>query len=76
MNETKPAPDPTKTRLVTVEMLAKHADKHPATVLRALDAAKVTTHKMKGAKGLRITERDARAFLNRQWPELPALILG
>jgi hypothetical protein len=76
MIETKPSPDPAKTRLVTVEMLAKHADKHPATVLRALDRAKIAKHKLEGAKGYRVTERDARAFLNRQWPQLPALQLS
>ena len=60
-------------RFVTVAMLCAHAGKHRATILRALRAAGISAERAKGLRGLRLTERDARRFLSRQWPEIPPL---
>jgi hypothetical protein len=56
-------------KYVTIPMLTRHARKNRSTVIRALRAANVSTEKIPGAKGLRIPEEEANAFLARQWPE-------
>lgn len=57
------------TRYVTIAMLCKHAGKHRSSVIRALRFANVKQEKFPGARGVRITEKEANAFLAKYWPE-------
>ena len=60
-------------KYVTIAMIARHAKKHKLTVWKALRKAGVNMETPPGAKGFRITEKDANRFLAKQWPEVGPL---
>lgn len=59
--------------MISITMIARHAGKHRASVLRALAAAGIKPQKLPGARGLRLPEREVNKFLARQWPEVGPL---
>jgi hypothetical protein len=57
----------------TISEIAKHAGKSQQTVRKALRAVSIQTSKAAGAKGARISAKDANRMLARQWPGVKLL---
>jgi hypothetical protein len=54
-------------------MIARHVGKTPQAVTRALKVTGMHPGRQPGVKGLRLSAKQADAFVSRQWPEAPSI---